>query len=319
MSTYDPKKSHDQNFKTILVENPWDAITFAMPQCTDYFAHEPEIISIREETLKTFLSESFLETDVPFLVKYERTGFVFLVEHKHDKYSFSIYHLARYVTYLQEQYRCNVIPIVFFVNTSAKSKSLERKITSEFMDKRYLYFSYEPVFLKDMDAEKFVDSTNIIARLMLPFMRYSKSKLLEVLDNALIGVLKLVDATQGLRQRKYLEFVTQYFKLSKQEWEAYRSYKQEQKQVNEMELITEILKKEGREEGRKEGRKEGKLEESQDTLLTLFPKKLGPVPPEIEKSIRELKDLDLIHEILARFLEINDWQELERLLNGQKN
>lgn len=200
-----------------------------MPQCIDYFAHEPEIIPIREETLKAFLSDSFLKTDVPFLVKYERTGFIFLIEHKHDKYSFSNYHLARYVTYLQEQYKCKVIPIVFFVNTPAKSKSLEREITSEFMGKRYLYFSYESVFLKDIDAEKFVDSTNIIARLMLLFMRYSKSKLLEVLDNALIGVLKLVDATQGLRQRKYLEFVMQYFKLSKQEWEAYRSYKQEQK------------------------------------------------------------------------------------------
>lgn len=82
-----------------------------------------------------------------------------------------------------------------------------------------------------------------------------------------------------------------------------------------MELITEILKKEGWEEGREEGQ----INEGQNTLLILFPKKLGPVPPKIERSIRELKDLDRIHEILARFLEINDWQELERLLYGQKN
>jgi hypothetical protein len=228
-----------------LVENPYDAITFAMPKCVDYFEHEPEIIPIREETLKTFLSDSFLETDVPFLVKYERTGFIFLIEHKHDKYSFSIYHLARYVTHLQEQYKCDVIPIVFFASASAKSKTLEREIKSDFMGKRYHYFTYEAVLLKDMDAEKYLDSKNVIARLMLPFMRYSKSKILEVLDSAVTGVLRLVDVTQGLRQRKYLEFVVQYFKLGKKGWEAYRSYKQEQKQDKEMELITEILKKQG--------------------------------------------------------------------------
>ncbi|MFQ5630471.1 MAG: hypothetical protein ACE5I1_16995 [bacterium] len=319
MNTYDPKQSHDQNFKTILVENPWDTITFAMPQCADYFEHAPEIIPIREETLKTFLSDSFLETDVPFLVKYERTGFIFLIEHKHDKYSFSIYHLARYVTYLQEQYKCDVIPIVFFANASAKSKSLEREITSEFMGKRYHYFTYEAVLMKDFKAKDYLDSPNIIARLMLPFMQYSKGKLLEVLDNAVTGVLKLVDATQGLRQRKYLEFVMQYFKLGKKEWEAYRFYKQEQKQVNEMELITEILRKEGWEKGQEEGREEGQINEGQNTLLILLPKRLGPVPPEIEKSIRALTDLDRIHGILARLLEIKDWQELEQLLNGHKN
>ncbi|MFQ5632579.1 MAG: hypothetical protein ACE5I1_27745 [bacterium] len=55
MDTYDPTQSHDQNFKTILVENPWDAITSALPDCVDYFQHEPEIIPIREERLKLSL------------------------------------------------------------------------------------------------------------------------------------------------------------------------------------------------------------------------------------------------------------------------
>jgi hypothetical protein len=43
------------------------------------------------------------------------------------------------------------------------------------------------------------------------------------------------------------------------------------------------------------------------------------MPREIAQSIRALTDLDRIHSILARFLEIKDWQELEKLLNGQKN
>jgi len=38
------------------------------------------------------------------------------------------------------------------------------------------------------------------------------------------------------------------------------------------------------------------------------------MPKDLEASIRSLDDLTRIHEILARFLEINDWEELRRLL-----
>jgi hypothetical protein len=48
----------------------------------------------------------------------------------------------------------------------------------------------------------------------------------------------------------------------------------------------------------------------------MLPKRFGPMPPEIESSIRALSDLDRIHSILAQFMEINDWQELKQLLNG---
>lgn len=307
MEKHDPKQSHDQNFKNIIVENPRDAITFAIPGCSDYFQHEPEIIPIREETLKTFLSDSFLETDVPLLVKFEKTGFIFLIEHKHDPYSFSIYHLDRYVGFLQDQYDCDVIPIVYFPKASARMRKLKREIKSEFMGKRYHYFTYEAVFLKDMLAEDYLESPNIIARLMLPFMRYSKAKFIEVLDSAIDGVFALVDSTKRLRQGKYLDFLFQYFKLGQKEWEMYRTIKQTQSQeeVEKVKVISTILKE------------EGKVHEGQDMLLRLLPKKLGPVPPEVEDAIRALTDLDRIHAIAEDFFEIDDWQELERLLNGK--
>ncbi len=53
MSVLCYEQSHDQNIKTLIVENPWAAITFAMPKCVNFFRHEPEIEPIREETLKT--------------------------------------------------------------------------------------------------------------------------------------------------------------------------------------------------------------------------------------------------------------------------
>jgi hypothetical protein len=338
MAIYDPAQSHDQNFKNLFVENPWAAITFALPKSVNFFQREPEIIAIREETLKTFFAESFVRTDAPFLVKYDEVAFTFVVEHQHDPRKFSIHHLARYVSYLEEQHKYDVIPIVFFPNASAKNKSVDRETKSAFMGKRYHYFTYEAVFLPDLPAKKFLKSNNIIARLLLPFMHYSKADWIEVLDSSVKAVLELVDPTQGLRQGKYLDFLFYYFNLGKEEWEVYYAHKQKKNEVKEVDMISTLLKEQGRTEGFLKGKTEGflegkkegflegeakgkikgKIEISRDLLLLLLPKRLGPMPPEIESSVRSLTDLDRIHSILARFMEINDWHELEQLLDGKK-
>ncbi len=321
MNTYDPTQSHDQNIKTLIVENPWAAITFAMPKCADFFQHEPEIEPIREETRKIFLSDSFLRLDVPLLVKYDEAAFTFLIDHQHDPHKFSIHQLARYTSYLEEQHERPVIPIVYFPHASAKNKSVIRETKSTFMGKRYHYFTYEAVFLKDKPAKKYLKSNNIIARLMLPFMRYSKEDWIEVLDSGVKAVLELVDPTKGLRQGKYLDFLFYYFKLGEEQWEVYRAHKLKKKEIKEVDMISTILKEQGRVEGflkgKTEGKTEGKIEEGRHMLLLLLPKKFGPIPSEIENSIRGLTDLDRIHSILAQFMEINDWHELEQLLNGK--
>ncbi len=343
MADSENQQSHDQNFKTIIVENPYAAITFALPLCADYLQHEPEIIPLREETLKVLFSDSFLRTDVPLLAAYKNVAFTFLLEHQHDLYSFSIYQLVRYVSYLQEQYQRMVVPIVFFPYASSRSEVLPKEAESVFMDKRYFYFTYEAVCLKDFAAKQFLDSSNLFARLMLPFMRFAKQEWLEVLDKALTGVLDLVDPIQRLRQSKYLDFLTHYFKLSKKEWEVYRAYKQEKNESEVTDMIGKMFKEEGKTEGLFEGRNlgkaegllegrnlgkaeglfeglglgkvEGKIEEAQKVLLMLLPQKLGPIPPELYATILGLNDVDRIHAILARFMEIKDWQELKQQLH----
>ncbi len=316
MAIYDPAESHDQNFKNIIVENPWDAITFAMPKCANFFRHEPEIIAIREETLKTFFAESFVRTDVPLLVKYDEAAFTFLVEHEHDPKAFSIHHLARYVSYLEEQYKRNVVPIVYFPNASAKNKNVLRETKSAFMGKRYHYFTYEAVFLKDKPAKKYLKSNNIIARLMLPFMRYSKEDWLEILDSALKAVWELVAPSDGLRQNKYLDFLAYYFNLGEKEWEAYSAYKREKKEEEEFEMITTILREQLREQVQEQAEAAGKLKHGQHMLLLLLPQRFGPMPPEIESSIRGLTELALIDSIMKQFLELRDWNEVKQLLQS---
>lgn len=311
MAASEKPHSYDLDFKTIIVENPWDAITFALPKCKEFFRHPPELVPIREETIKTLFSDSFLETDVPFLATYDDWAFTFLVEHQHDPRAFSIHVLARYTSHLQEQYKRPVIPIVYFPNASRKSKTLETETKSAFMGKRYFYFTYEPVCLKDFSAKKYLGSSNIISRLMLPFMRFSKQDWLEVLDNALTGVLDLVNPAERLRQIKYLDFLTYYFKLDKKEWEIYQDYKKAQNQGEVIDMITNVFE----EKGKIKGKIEGKIEQGRDLMLMFFSQKLGPTPPEIEQAIRTLDDVNRINAISARFKEINDWQQLKQYLN----
>lgn len=311
MAIYDPAESHDQNFKNIIVENPWDAITFAMPKCANFFRHEPEIIAIREETLKTFFAESFVRTDVPLLVRYDDVAFTFLIEHQHDPDAFSIHHLARYVNFFEEQHKRDVVPIVYFPNASAKNMTLKREIKSAFMGKRYHYFTYEAVFLKDKPAKKYLKSNNIIARLLLPFMRYSTNDWLEVLDSAVKAIFALVNPAERLRQNKYLDFLFYYFNLEEEQFEIYRAYKQQKKEEKEFDMISTIMKERVR-----EGFIQGKAQEGQDLLLLMLPKRLGPMPPDIENSIRSLVDLDRIHSIMAQLMEIRDWNEVKQLLNS---
>jgi len=156
---------------------------------------------------------------------------------------------------------------------------------------------------KDFWAKKYLGSSNLVARLMLPFMRFSKQDWLEVLDNAITGVLDLVNPTEGLRRSKYLDFLTYYFKLDNKEWEIYQDYKKAKNESEVVDMIGTLLKE------------KGKIEHGRDVLLSLFPRKLGPMPVEIEQAIHALNDVSRIDNILTRFMEINDWQQLKQYLN----
>lgn len=323
MAAQGPEPSHDQNLKTVLVENAWAAIKFALPKSATVFQQEPEIEAIREETVQTYFADPYLRMDVPIIAKYADVAFTFLLEHEHDPAKFSIHRLARYVSHLEEQYERDVIPIVYFPNASYNNKKLKRVTRSTFLGKRYHYFTYETVLLKSMPAEKYLKSDNIFARLMLPFMRYSRQALIQVLDSGIKGILELVDPAKGLRREKYLDFLFHYFNLNEEEWKAYTAYKQAQNEEQEVNMVSTILKSQGLLEGKKQGLIEGKnlgliegkIEEGRDVLLRLLPKKLGPMPAEIETSIRTLTDVGLINSIVDRVMDLRDWHEIKQLLN----
>ena len=57
MNLQNPEQSHDQNIKTVLVENARAAIKFALPRSAEVFQHEPEVEAIREETVQTYFAD----------------------------------------------------------------------------------------------------------------------------------------------------------------------------------------------------------------------------------------------------------------------
>jgi hypothetical protein len=79
--------------------------------------------------------------------------------------------------------------------------------------------------------------------------------------------------------------------------------------IEESSVYQGILKK-GEDIGRVEGRVEGAVEEARKTLLRQGRKKLGPPDEQISGRIAEITELDRLHVLLDRILDVSSWDEL---------
>jgi len=100
-------------------------------------------------------------------------------------------------------------------------------------------------------------------------------------------------------------------------WKDRQLYERNLKQLRDAYAILETSHEDGLAKGMAEGRIQGKLEGKIESLLLLFSQKLGPIPAEIEPAIRRLNDLEQIQGILAQFMQINNWEELQKFLSPQ--
>jgi len=80
--------------------------------------------------------------------------------------------------------------------------------------------------------------------------------------------------------------------------------------IEESSVYQGILKK-GEDIGRVEGRVEGAVEEARKTLLRQGRKKLGPPDEQVSGRIAEITDLDRLHVLLDRILDVSSWDELQ--------
>ena len=79
--------------------------------------------------------------------------------------------------------------------------------------------------------------------------------------------------------------------------------------IEESSVYQGILKR-GEAQGRTEGLAEGRVEDAREILLRHGRKKLGPPNEKVEAEIIALADLDRLHDLIDRILDVSTWDEL---------
>ncbi len=79
--------------------------------------------------------------------------------------------------------------------------------------------------------------------------------------------------------------------------------------IEESSVYQGILKR-GEAEGLAKGLAEGRIEEVREILLRQGRKKLGPPGEKVEAEITALADLDRLHDLIDRILDVSTWDEL---------
>ena len=79
--------SHDQNFKNLIVDYPEQSLAFLAPDEAPKAEDAVRIVPVREEQLKSDLTERYRRLDVPLLVEWKdgrREAILFAVEEETD-------------------------------------------------------------------------------------------------------------------------------------------------------------------------------------------------------------------------------------------
>lgn len=265
--------SHDQNFKNLILDYPYDAVRFFAAAEAHAIDAGARILPIREEQLQERLGERFRELDVPLLIEWpdgRRAALLFVLEEQTDPGRFSIHRLAHYCLDLAELFATErVVPVVIFLHPGGFPERLilggDRR--------RYLDFRYLACALPQTPARAYFDSPNLVARLNLPNMAYDPSDKVEVYAQAVRGLLELEPDPE--RRLKYLDFIDIYAHLDENERIIYRQrYPQEDSAVSR---FAERFVEQGIQQGVKRG--------ETAMLMRLLARRFGELPEDVRREI----------------------------------
>jgi hypothetical protein len=283
---------HDQSFKNLILDYP--------AQSLEFFANVQDlagatITPIREEQLQEILGSRYRRLDVPLQVEWpdgRRAGVVFVVEEETEPKNFSVLRLAHYCLDLAELLKTTqIVPVVIFLRSGSFPHDLQLGDGPDI----YLSFRFLYCELARRSAEQYLDSDNIVARLNLPNMRYTKSQRLAVYHQALEGLQDLEPNSH--KQQKYIDFIDAYADLSEDEVAQYCAEYINDSGDKTMGLAATLRqegrlegwqmgKQEGRQEGMERGIKAGKQEGEASLLLRQMTLRFGPLADTLRERVQ---------------------------------
>lgn len=300
---------HDQNFKNLILDYPRQALEFfAAEEITEDLA-QARIIPVRQEQLKERLGERFRELDVPLLAEWpngEREAIIFVLEEESQNKRFSIHRLAHYCLDIAELMKTErVVPVVIFLEKGARPSRLtlggDRHI--------YLDFNYLACDLKQLSAEDYKDSDNIVARLNLPNMQHPRQNRLKIYLAAQLGLIR--NETNLNKIRKYIDFIDYYADLTEQELIEYQQHYQAKE--GDIMGIAQVWMDQGIQQGRQEGEKKECI-----TLVTRMLRRKFGLQTELEAALQRLTDLpkEKLEDLADALWDFSDIAELHAWLNN---
>ncbi len=167
---------------------------------------------------------------------------------------------------------------------------------------RYLSFRYLICDLSTLPFEKFRESDNVVARLNLPNMRYTKEQRVEVYAQAVRGLLSLEPSWE--KQSKYIDFIDIYANLDHNELQSYRE--QYPEEANTMSSFADRFREEGIQQGKQLGIQEGEVA----VLLRLMERKFGHRMSEDDRRLVESADANTLLKWSERILSANSIEEI---------
>ena len=286
--------SHDQNFKNLILDYPRHALAFFAAEEAPGPGDEVRILPVRQEQLQERLGQRYRELDTPLLVEWSdgrRKAVLFALEEESDGRRFSPHRLARYCLDLAELFDTDrVVPVAIFLRASPAPAVLalgtERR--------RYLTFDQVACRLDRIDAARWLDSDNPVARVNLPNMRRPADiDRVDVYASAVTGMMAL--EPDAAKLAKYIEFIDIYAALEDNEFQIYR-----QRYPEASSVMTGVIQRarnegirEGRVEGRVEGIREGRVEGERTVLERQLRRRFGPLSPAVADRLHRASATDL--------------------------
>ncbi|MDE0003081.1 MAG: DUF4351 domain-containing protein, partial [Rhodospirillaceae bacterium] len=286
--------SHDQNFKNLILDYPGDALAFFAPEEAPGPDDQVSIVPVRQEQLKDRLGNRFRELDTPLLVEWadgRREAVLFALEEETDARRFSLHRLAHYCLDLAELYKTDrVVPVAIFLR---EAETAPASLTLGTELRRYLAFGTLACKFKEMPADHWLDSKNLVARLNLPNMQSPKNRKVETYAAATKGLLTLEQDSD--KRAKYMEFIDFYAGLTDNEYRRYRQQYPEDSST--MAGIISRAREEGMqqgiEQGMQQGMRRGRVEGERALLERQLRRRFGRLAPEVAARLGQASADDL--------------------------